>query len=72
MEIDSHFSSISGSCITDGRPEAGDLWAGDYHSKSEWDMKAVWGAGTDLKRIWIGILGCEERGGEGEDSIHWD
>ena len=35
-------------------------------------MKAVWGAGTDLKRIWIGILGCEERGGEGGDSIHWD
>lgn len=48
------------------------MWAGGYHSKSEWDMKAVWGAGTDLKRIWIGILGCEERGGEGEDSIHWD
>lgn len=26
MEIDLHFSSISGSCITDGLAEAGDLW----------------------------------------------
>ena len=65
MEIDSHFSS----CITYGRPEAGDLWAGGYHTKSEWNIKALCGAGTNLKRIWIGILGCAGKAREKIASI---
>lgn len=45
------------------------MWAGGYHTKSESDMKAVCGAGTDLKRIWIGILGCAGEAREKRASI---
>ena len=40
-----------------------------YHTKSEWNIKALCGAGTDLKRIWIGILGCAGKAREKIASI---
>ena len=69
MEIDLHFSSISGRCITDGLAEAGDLWAGGYHAKSEWEMKAVCGVGTDFREYGLGYLVMPGRRGRRQQPL---